>query len=707
MTQHIKFLGMLAALSILVGCSSAGSSSGGGGSSPAPTATLSASPSSFTVGHGAATLTFTSTNATQGSIDQGEGPVGTNGSVQVTPSTIGPTIYTFTATGPGGTATASATVTVTQRGPAPTVSLTAVPGAVIAGQAINLTWTSNGATSVVIDNNVNNVQPVAQGTVTVATPPSTTQTAPYTLTYTATATGNYQQTQATASITVDPLTSFDGMPQDSSNVGQTDIDPNGAIGTKQYMEYVNTEYQAYDKVTHLPIWSTPQQIGTPWTAPLNTPGNVALPSCDGAPDGTGSPSGIQLDTVVNFDRLASRWVIAAKATFAKHYFFCIAVSNTDDLAASSLGWNAYFYTLDIGPSGNYYFPDWPKLGTWTDSYWATVDLQDRSNSYAEVGVAICAFDRVSMLSGAVQLTTPGSPLCLTYDSSTILDPTSFTYLGHSLIPADFEGTTPPPSGRDEFMVSIENPTVSLGANGTSNTINLWDFQPVDWSSSSPSLNLNLTTPTVATYTPGCYYYSGTSPVQTNCVPEETAGGIGQHIDSVGDRLMPRLSYRNFGTYESFLVSHTVQTNATAQNPLQTGVRWYELRDNGSGTPAIYQYGLISPDNTFFRFLPSIAQDQKGNAAVGYSVSNGFSDPAIDFSFWNLGTPNALAPELSIINGAGEEVTPSPGYGQWGSYSSMTVDPVDDCTFWYVNEYWPNDTAWSTRIAYFQVPGCSQ
>jgi hypothetical protein len=171
--------------------------------------------------------------------------------------------------------------------------------------------------------------------------------------------------------------------------------------------------------------------------------------------------------------------------------------------------------------------------------------------------------------------------------------------------------------------------------------------------------------------------------------------------------MPRFDYRNFGSYESFLVSHTVNTGLNLnQNPWQTGVRWYELRDSGTGTPSVYQYGLISPDDSQFRFLPSIAQDSAGNAAAGYSVSNNTTDPGINFSYWNLGTTNATPAEVPIFSGAGEEITLPTGSGKWGSYSSMTVDPIDDCTFWYVNEYWQlNNQDWATRIAFFKLPSC--
>jgi hypothetical protein len=667
-----KLMGMLLGLGVLSGC---GSSGGGGGSTPAPTATLTAIPGTIIAGQGNSTLTFTSTNADTGVIDNGLGTVGLNSHVSVAPLVT--TTYTYKATGAGGSATAQATVTVTPPGPAPTVSLSASPASVFAGQSTTLTWASTNATSVVIDNNIGGVQPASGGSHDV----SPTQTT----TYTITAFGNGQQkATATATVTVSPVNSFDGLVQDPTT-SPRDVDPNGAVGTKQFMEYVNTEYQAYNKITFQPVWPSPQPIGTPWSA-------ISPPSpCAG--------TNISLDAVINFDRLASRWVIAARSFDAPshHYYFCIAVSNTDDLSSSSLTW--YAYSDDLAPyivnpaTMGFYVPDWAKLGTWPDAYYATIDLLQAG---VEVGVVACAFDRTNMLTHG----TANLMQCVQVPAH--LD--NGVYLSHSLIPADVDGTTPPPPGRDEFMVSIQNPpndqTTTL-----STTINVWDFH-VDWTTPANSTFNLVSSPTVTTYTPGCYLYLN-SAATTNCVPEPQAFGVVQHIDSVGDRLMPRFGYRNFGTYESFLVSHTVQTATTDR---QTGVRWYELRDNLAGIPSVFQSGTINPDTALFRFLPSIAQDKVGNTAVGYSVSSFSSDPGIDFSYWSLASPNASPGEVTILNGSAEEVTPPPGYGEWGSYSSMTVDPIDDCTFWYVNEYWTllagqTNSSWATRIANFKMPTC--
>jgi hypothetical protein len=482
------------------------------------------------------------------------------------------------------------------------------------------------------------------------------------------------------------------MLQSDSSVTDDDVDANGAVGMTQYMEYINASYQAYDKVTNAPVWPSPQPIKTLW---------ANNPPCYEGTSGTGSA--IQLDVVITYDRLASRWVVIGHTSETNNYYMCIAVSSVDDLTSSSLTWGAYSYPLqtNLGVDGKTEdLPDWPKVGTWPDGYYITMDEVDQVLNQ-EVGVVVCAFDRPDILNNPLNIKAPA---CLTTPASA----STTLYLGHSLIPADVDGTAPPPTGRDEFMASIENP-VNDGSTLTSTTFNLWDFH-VDWTAAPPTLTLvQQSTPTVSVYTPGCYLYDPGNPSITNCVPENRSNG-GEIVDSVGDRFMPRFAYRNYGSYESFLISQTVQTgpgaSGTTPAAYQTGIRWYQLTDSGSGTPVVSQSGTINPDATLFRFLPSIAQDHSGNVAVGYSTSNAVSDPGINFSYWNLTESAATAPtEVTIIDGTGEEVTPGTGSGKWGSYSSMTVDPVDDCTFWYVNEYFFTDNTWRTRIANFKLPNC--
>lgn len=701
--RSLTILFLLSISFVMVGCSSTSSNS----ANPAPTATLTANPNSVCAGADTTvSLAFTSTNANSGTIS-GQGLVGVNSQVTFTEPTT-TTTYVYTATGPGGTATASATVTVNPTPPL-SVNLTAYPTVAVAGQGgapLTLNWTSSNAATITISG-------VPNGPVGVPVNGNYTFFNSATTTYTATAYGTCGQQPVTSvvKVPVDPITSFDGLTSGEVEGGSTedDIDPNGAVGLTQYMEYVNTSYQAYSKTPpYAPVWPTPQLINTPW--PSSSP-------C--AQSGSQGPA-IQLDSVINYDRLASRWVIAAKTTVQNDYNFCIAVSNMDDLTNPNFAWYAYSWNLNNSlmkdSNGNYFQPDWPKLGTWSDGYYVGMDLIDPT-SKDESGILMCVFDRTNMLINSTP--TPAFACYNNQDASRI---SSELYLSHSPIPADIDGTTPPPAGRDEFMMSIQNPANPFGTDGTntSSTLNLWDLH-VDW---TPPATLTLeavTAPTVNTYTPGCYTQA--SPGQTICVPEMGVVNIGGiKIDSVGDRLMPRFTYRNFASaaapYESFLISHTVQTDlGQDQEVQQTGIRWYELRANGSGTPALSSQGTISPDSVFYRFLPSIAEDKAGNAVAGYSISNPNNNPGISLSYWNLNPVGANQPyESTIINGPGEEIPLTlnqnqvPNLGQWGSYSTLTVDPTDDCTFWYVNEYWPANTTglpgpWSTNIAYFQIPGC--
>jgi hypothetical protein len=469
------------------------------------------------------------------------------------------------------------------------------------------------------------------------------------------------------------VTSFDGIAASQVAKPEDDVDPNGAVGTKQFMEYVNLYYQAYDKVTFAPIWSKPQPVSTPFTS-------TGLNAC-------GAISG---DGMIIFDRLASRWILAGHTGSKNNYLYCIAITNTDDLSSPTLAWYTYEIALDpilgTNAEGDVYFPDWPKIATWPDAYYVTIDLNDVDSNYAEVGIVACALDRTNMLIKG----TPNPPQCFR-ETSPLSDG---IYLGHSVIPADVDGTAAPPAGRDEYMVSIQNPPID-NVTTTSSAFNLWDFH-VDWT--NPSLStFTQSSVSVAPYEPGCYTVH--SPVQTVCVPEPSTGSTKESIDSVGDRFMPRFAYRNFGSYESFVVSHDVQPGSSQQ----TGIRWYEMR--GPGTPFVYQDGTINPDNTTYRFIPSIAEDSSGNAAVGYSISSSQTHPGMNASWWSL--TNATAPsEFTLYDGTADQENT----WHWGSYDSMTVDPVDGCTFWYVNEYYPqNQTGsaiiWHTRIANFKLSGC--
>jgi hypothetical protein len=475
------------------------------------------------------------------------------------------------------------------------------------------------------------------------------------------------------------ITSFDGIDASQISGAQYAVDQNGAVGTLQYMEWVNNYYQAFNKTTHAAIWPSPQAGDTPWV-------DAGLSDCYGNAGGEGT---------ILFDHMASVWVIAKRgAPAANTYYYCIAVSNTDDLSSSSLAWFTYQFnitaSLGMNSTGNVYYPDWPRLGTWSDAYYATFDLEDPNNAYTEIGVVVCAFDRSNIIING----TANPQQCFSDPNPIPTD--GALYLSHSLIPADIEGTTAPPTGMREYLVSIENP-VNNQKTLTSTQINRWKFY-VDWSKPTKS-TFTHSKLKVSSYEPGCYEPNDTP--NTFCVPEPSTAKTGNYVDSVGDRMEPRFAFRNFGTYQSFLLSQTVQVGAVGSQ--QTGVLWYEMRGK---TPTLYQTGIVSPDTSLFRFVPSIAQDKTGNAAVGYSVSNSTTHPGIRASYWSLAS--AFSPtELTIKKGSFDVENSE----LWGNITSMTVDPSDDCTFWYVNRYYPsNETGtelvWNTRIANFKLSTCN-
>jgi titin len=61
-------------------------------------------------------------------------------------------------------------------------------------------------------------------------------------------------------------------------------------------------------------------------------------------------------------------------------------------------------------------------------------------------------------------------------------------------------------------------------------------------------------------------------------------------------------------------------------------------------------------------------------------------------------------ETPVVSGGGSQTG---GLSRWGDYSSMSIDPVDDCTFWYTSQYLQSSGSfnWSTRIVLFKFAGC--
>jgi len=357
------------------------------------------------------------------------------------------------------------------------------------------------------------------------------------------------------------------------------------------------------------------------------------------------------DIIAQYDKAAGRWVLA-QPVFTAPFLYCVAVSTTSNATGS---FNRYSFSM---PN----FPDYPKLGVWPDAYYATFNMFS-GNIF--VGARACALDRTSMLSGSA-----ASAVCFQLSSSVA-----------SLLPSDLDGSTAPPAGSPNFLLDF-------GAN----SLNLFKFH-VDFGTPSNSTFSGPTNLPVASFSEACG--GGT------CVPQS---GTKQQLDSLGDRLMYRLAYRNFTTHESLVVNHSVQVGSGGRHGSnQTGVRWYEIR-SPNGTPVVFQTGTFAPDSSF-RWMGSMAMDKVGDIAVGYSVSSSLINPAIRFAVRVPSDPSGtLEPETSIIEGTGSQLR---NLNRWGDYSSLAIDPVDDCTFWYTTEYLKSSGTfnWSTRLGSFKVATC--
>ncbi|MGW5407013.1 hypothetical protein ACWEVZ_22470, partial [Streptomyces spiralis] len=359
------------------------------------------------------------------------------------------------------------------------------------------------------------------------------------------------------------------------------------------------------------------------------------------------------DAVVRWDTLANRWVITQFANAGSTtgpYFECVAVSTSDDATGS---YNRYAFSYTD-------FNDYPKLSVWPDAYYVTYNMFDGPTG-PFLGAKACALDRAKMLAGAA-----ATQQC-------------FDDANHSgILGSDLDGSTPPPAGEPELLLGLD----------TNSTLAYWKFH-VDFSTPANTTFTGPFTLPVDPFTIAC----STSPVQ-QCVPQ---GGTAQTLDALSDRLMYRLAYRNYGDHEALVVNHSVQAGTSS------GVRWYELRLAG-GNPTVYQQGTYAPDATW-RWMGSAAQDHVGNMAVGYSQSSNATFPSIRFTGRLATDPLGTLPigETVIQNGGGSQTT----VPRWGDYTSMAIDPSDDCTFWYTNQYQPATGSfnWHTRIASFEFPDC--
>jgi hypothetical protein len=466
------------------------------------------------------------------------------------------------------------------------------------------------------------------------------------------------QTKAGAAAMPSTNTNFEGI----NNIdGVLPPDTNGDVGPNNYVQWVNLHYQVFDRT------------GASLLGP--SPGNVLWSGFGGLCETTN-----QGDPVVRYDRMANRWVFTQFAFAVNHqnqpvapFVQCFAVSTTGDPTGTY-----YRYSWNTGYiNGTNYFPDYPKLAVWPDAYYMTVNYFS-GNTF--VGGGALAFDRSKMLNGQAAAAIGYGPLGAAYGGS---------------LPSDLDGSILPPSGSPNYFGAIDTNTSPSGS-----TFQIWKFH-VDFatpanstfgltSSHTPNFNLAVAT-----------YFWNMCSGSRNCIQQP---GTSVGLDPIGDRLMNRLQYRRFSDgHESLVANHTVGVGSSNN---QAAIRWYEIR-NLSTTPTIYEQGTYAP-GTDSRWMGSIAMDQSGDMALGYSVSSSTISPSIRYTGRLAGDPLGSLPqsEATLIAGSGSQTN---SLNRWGDYSMMAVDPTDDCTFWYTQEYYAttSNAGWQTRIGSFKFPNCGQ
>ena len=410
-------------------------------------------------------------------------------------------------------------------------------------------------------------------------------------------------------------------------------DSNLSVGEAQVVEIINTAYEVFDKKTGQSFFP-PQQVSTIFTG---------MPGLCG--------QGVTFffsDPVVVYDKIAGRWVIGIIAynSTATTGNECIAVSATNDATG-----RYYRYAFGFGANA---FNDYPKLAVWPDAYYASYNLFTPVNVF---GTA-CAYDRARMLEGK-------STISICFEN-----PNEFSFL-----PSDLDSPAPPPAGEPNFFVDL----------ATTTSLHLYRFH-VDFSSPQTSTFTGPVRIRVKPFTPAC---GGRA-----CIPQQ---GTTQQLDSLGDRLMFRLAYRNFLSHESLVVNHSVKTSLAP-----AGVRWYEIR-NPNGTPVVFQQSTFT-DSDRSAWMASIAMDGAGDIGLGFSESSSGMHPAIVYTGRVASDPlDTMELPAMIFAGNGSQIH----VNRWGDYSGLAIDPVDDCTFWYVNQYYPTNSefAFHTRVASFKFPKC--
>jgi hypothetical protein len=477
------------------------------------------------------------------------------------------------------------------------------------------------------------------------------------------------QTKATAPLAVVPGISFEGpgLGMAGFTIAGAPPDTTMAVGPNHIVAWVNTQYAVFNKS------GTPLLPGNGFVN-----GNTLFAGMGNVCETTNRG-----DPILQYDRLADRWFLSQFAFNVNGsgipiapYLQCIAVSTTNNPLGS------YFrYTISFSSTSPSGFNDYGKVGVWPDAYYTSYNMFGGSPAGSNTGAGLCASDRTKMLAGDAT-------------AATLCAPINFYGGGAGFLPADLDGTTLPTDTTQGgiFMRQSTAPALrilKLKANFAASTVTLTD-------GFGGALGSYVEIP-LPTTTRACNGLAGA------CVAQP---GTTTLLDTLGDRLMYRLAYRNRAGVDSLIVTQSVDPDGAGAR--SSAPRWYEIRSPFSATPTLLQNATYDPGASGDRWMGSIAMDQFGNMLLGYSVVNAGTGlkPSIAVAGRLLNDPvNTLQAESTIITGTGSQTG---SLTRWGDYTTMQIDPADDATFWFIGQYLAADGSfnWHTRIASYKFPAAS-
>ena len=449
------------------------------------------------------------------------------------------------------------------------------------------------------------------------------------------------------------VASFDGLgvgftSLQPSQDGRNPSDNSLAVGPNHIVQIVNSRFAVFTKKGKMFDTTGKLIYGA---VPTNTLFAGFGGQCEARNNG---------DAVVRYDQLANRWLYVMPIfrrpanDSTGPYSMCYAVSAGADPTGP---FHRYEFKRPL-------FPDYPRPAVWPDGYYLPTSTSDNI-----IQKHVCVAERDKMLAGL-----PAREQCFVIDSVNFLNN------------ADIDGRALPPAGAPNIMMAAGG--AQLNHIYEDSVIRYWKFH-VDWKDTTRT---RLDGPFNIPVAPYHYLCDGQL---TSCVPQP---GTDRKLDAQGDKLMQRLVYRRVNGHESIVALHSVNTAAGGG-----GVRWYEFRLDKQRNPVLFQQGTFAPDS-FYRWMPSIGMDKKGNIGIGYSFGGtpNFAGQRFVARLANDPPGRLTFHETVLVEGEASQTNTL----RWEDYTTLAMDPSDDCTFWYVGDYYKRGSVtYSTRIGGFRVPGC--